>query len=161
MASSEHDREDLFLEAAALTERIELRLAQEGAVVTAGFRDAGAVSIFWNDDPVWHFNSRGELRRAFDGGVLYKAELGRLAALERRRDDRQTALLRTDLADDAQAAFLWNVRERLAALSTALTAGRCETLRSHPPATDVLGRLAAWLGSLPDSLEVAAAPNVR
>jgi hypothetical protein len=83
MARQPEDREDLLAEATALVERAELRLPGDARTIVAGFRATGCGSLFFGADPVYQFNSARQLRRAFVGGELYKAERGQLVALTR------------------------------------------------------------------------------
>src|SRR5437588_282047 len=85
MARETTDREDLLREATALVERAELAVADWPEPVVIGFRRDGAASIYFGGDPVYQFNARGELRRAFVADRLFKAEHGILAALDRQR----------------------------------------------------------------------------
>ena len=66
MAREEADREDLMREATALVQRAEFSAG--GKPVFVGFRTNGAASVFFDSDPVYQFNSNGELRRAFVAG---------------------------------------------------------------------------------------------
>ena len=90
MARDQSSREDLLREATALVERIELRIAGPMSVkhdrddhVVVGFRANGSASFFFGEDPVYQFNSAGQLRRAYCGGLLIKAAHGRLVSLQR------------------------------------------------------------------------------
>ena len=85
MARQEQPRENLIAEATALVERVELLLAGVPEPIVAGFRAEGSASLFFGDDPVYQFNARGQLRRAFVGGRLYKADAGRLVEMTRQR----------------------------------------------------------------------------
>src|SRR5262245_37512289 len=85
MARHEQDREDLIREATALIDRCELVDLSGGDPWVVGVRAGGAVSIYLGSDPVYHFNSAGQLRRAFVDGELWTAERGRLVRLARRR----------------------------------------------------------------------------
>src|SRR5687768_8047260 len=98
MSRTESDREDLLREATALVERAELQVAGLGEPIVVGFRRDGAASFFFGADPVYQFNAAGELRRAYVGGLLYKAEQGELVALRRERTPAETALVRHDLS---------------------------------------------------------------
>src|SRR5688572_26999220 len=69
MSRRESDREDLLREATALVERVELLVPGEGEPVVAGFRRDGSLSVFFGPEAVYQFNSAGELRRAFAGGL--------------------------------------------------------------------------------------------
>ena len=86
MAREHHAREDLLHDAHALVPRILVRIAdgQASVDVLAGFRGE-SLSLYFGDDPAYHFNAAGELRRAFVAERLVKAERGRLVTLQRRR----------------------------------------------------------------------------
>ncbi len=70
MARDESSREDLLREATALVERIELVPHATDPLIAAsdlfdkhivaGFRRDGALSVFFGEDPVYHFNAEGE-----------------------------------------------------------------------------------------------------
>ncbi len=82
MARDEQDREDLLREATALVERVELAPTdnEAGEHIVIGFRAGGAASVYFGGDTAYHFNSDGELRRAYADGLLYKADIGRLTS---------------------------------------------------------------------------------
>src|SRR2546421_10418921 len=103
MVRRESDREDLLREATALVERAEIRTPGEHEPIVVGFRRDGSASFFFGAHPVYQFNSAGEFRRGYIGGLLYKAERGRLIALRRERSDAEVALVRTELNDDEAA----------------------------------------------------------
>ncbi len=85
MARQERDREDLMAEATALTRRAEWIPPGEEPVVT-GFRNNGAFSIYFGPDPCFHFTPKGELRRAFANGYLFRSEGTTLSRLLRQRE---------------------------------------------------------------------------
>jgi hypothetical protein len=145
MAREESDREDLLREATALVERVELRTADEPESITAGFRRDGALSLFFGADPVFQFNTAGELRRAFRGGKLVKAERGKLVELTRLRTADETQLWRTELDAAATAALAGAMCERIGRLAEALAGGRLEIVGQVPAGADVIGRLRAEL----------------
>lgn len=159
MARQEHDREDLLAEATALVQRVELRAG--GEVLVAGFRRDGSASLFFGADPVYQFNSRGQLRRAFVDGRLLKADRGRLAALTRSRTATEVALVRHDLDATQTAALLGALAVRLAGLRDALARGSFAVLRQVPADEKVVGRLADWLASLPTEIHIASSPRVQ
>jgi hypothetical protein len=168
MAREESEREDLLREATALVERIELlpRLAVEdvskrplsNAAVFAGFRADGAFSVFFGQDPVYQFNAVGELRRAYSGGMLFKASKGRLASLERVRTANEVQLVRRELSDADQTTLLQEVATRLAGLASLLESGDFDIAGQVPLENDVLGRLRVWLAANPAPV-IAARPN--
>jgi len=161
MARHESDREDLLREATALVERAELQIPGESEPVTVGFRKDGSLSLFFGGDPVYQFNTAGELRRAFAGGLLYKAERGRLVALRRERSENEVALVRRELSDDETEAFLTAMRERLLRLGKALQSGQSQLLGQFPADAEVPVRVGNWLNALPVVLAIASRPNAR
>lgn len=161
MARSESDREDLLREATALVERAELRIEGYDEPMVVGFRRDGEASVFFGADPVYQFNAAGELRRAYVGGRLYKAEQGRLVALSRERSAAQVALIRTELTDDETAALVEALQLHLSRVRTALRDRSYQVLGQVPREADLAGRIGAWLDWLPAALRIARVPNVR
>src|SRR5438132_2803772 len=168
MAREESSREDLLREATALVERIELvphrsdsstpASILDDARLVAGFRADGALSVFFGDDPVYQFNAAGELRRAFCDGELLKAVRGRLVALQRVRTQHEVQLVRHELSDSEQAAFLTQMVDHLRELAILLTARNFQVVGQVPPDADVLDRLRTWLAAH-DRWPIAARPN--
>lgn len=161
MARQEHQREDLLREAVALVERAELRLPGITEPVVVGFRRDGSASVFFGEEPVYQFNSRGELRRAYNDGLLYKAERGRLASLRRQRVLGEVQLLRHDLKDDETCQFLAELTARVGNLRDKVRGRAFELLGQAPIGSDVVGRIAKWLEALELPPQLASAPRVR
>jgi hypothetical protein len=160
MARHESSREDLLRDAKALVERVELAVLGQAAPVVAGFRAAGQASLYFGEDPAYHFTARGELRRAFVDRTLYKAEGGRLVGLARERSSAAVTLFRRELEPGEAAAFLGEATRRLEALREALAAGKYEVLRQVPAEARVVERLRTWLDEHGAKLAVAQRPNV-
>jgi len=160
MAREEHEREDLLAEATALVDRVEIAVEGFDEHLVVGFRRDGAASVYFGEDPALHFNSRGELRRAYAAGRLYKAERGRLVALTRERSDAEVALVRHELDVADTAAFLQSVTDRLVALRTAFANSAVQTVGQVPADRDVPGRVVAWLSQLVLPPAIAASPRV-
>jgi hypothetical protein len=168
MALEESPREDLLREATALVERVELvpggadASAPSDAVldsaIVAGFRANGALSIFFSDDEVYHFNAASELRRAYVDGHLFKASSGELVELTRVRTAEQVELRSRKLSATEQDAFVRRMKSRLAVLTANLAADKLEAHRQVPPEVDVLARLRDWL-SRHTMLAIADRPN--
>jgi hypothetical protein len=162
MARDESEREDLLREATALVERIELAptgdLTDEGARVVAGYRRDGAMSIYFGSEPAYHFNSAGELRRAYCDGLLVKAEGGRLVSMERRRLEQEVQLMRHELTDAEQAAFVDNMSARLQAFKRQCGSNQFAAIGQVPPAANVLLRVLAFLA---EHQEIAIAKSPR
>lgn len=161
MTRQEEDKEDLMREATALVRRVELALAANDDACVIGFRADGAVSVFFGADPVLQFNEAGELRRAFSGGRLVKAERGRLVWLERVRTATEVQLRRRPFTEQEQRAFLQSARGRLVDLRRQLASGSAKATGQVPAAEDVVVDVERWLEELPATLLVAAKPNVR
>ncbi len=161
MARQESDREDLLREATALVERAELQVTGFAEPVVVGFRRDGAASIFFGSDPVYQFNTANELRRAYVGGLLYKADRGSLIELQRERTQKETALIRRDLREDETGGFLSTMHESLARLADAMTRRACSIRGQWPHDRDVAGRIGRWIGALPQSIKIADAANLH
>lgn len=149
-------------EATALRRRGEWRVPGEQDPVTAGFRDRGECSLYFGEDPCYHFDAAGGLRRAFVEGRLFRTQGTTLAELTRVRTLRETQLQRRDLSGVEVAEFLTRLRDRLARLHTALEAGSAVLLRQVPEDCDPGPELAAWLArGLSGPIVLAAAIRGR
>ena len=162
MARETHEREDLLRDATALVPRIQLRMSREGkpCEVFAGFRKEGALSLYFDDDPVYHFNSAGELRRAFVDDRLVKAEQGRLVAMQPQRSEKSTDLLRHELSPAEEQRFCKSTSERIAWLLAELQAERYQLIGQVPEEGDALRRLINWLDHFAE-LQIAQSPRVK
>lgn len=160
MARQEQDREDLLAEATALVERAEVRLPHEPQPVVVGFRRDDSLSVYFGADPVYQFNSHGELRRAYVAGLMYKAVAGKLASLRRVRSESQTQLLRHDLSAEETSQFLEDAGVRCEALRQAFQRGEYELIGRVPADSDVIARTSAWLARLSQTIAVARSPRV-
>ena len=132
MALQEEDKEDLMRDAVALRNRIEWAVPDEPHAVVTGLRSDRSLSVFFGQDPVFHFNPDGQLRRAFVNGFLYRSQGTTLARLFRERTRTETMLVRNDLQAVELAEFLVFMRARIQNLRTALEAGTATRLRSVP-----------------------------
>ena len=161
MARRESEREDILREATALAERVELKIPDFEEPVVVGFRREGAASVFFGADPVCQFNTAGELRRAYVGGLPYKAERGRLVALRRERSDAEVVLIRHELDDAETRAILSVLEAHLSRLEAAFSQCSFSVAGQVPIDADIIGRVRLWLDFLPPQIAVAAIPNVR
>ena len=168
MAWEESSREDLLRQATALVERIELipqaSAFSEAAIpfigehIVAGFRRDGALSIFFGEDPVYHFNAAGELRRAYCNGKLLKSSRARLAALRRVRTQHEVQLVRHELSAKEEAGFMSQMEQHLSDLSRLINANSIEVVGQVPADHDVLSRLKQCLATH-DKRQIATRPN--
>ncbi len=158
MSRYEAEREDMLVEARALVDRAEYQAPGYEQPLVAGFRANGALSLFFGEDPALHWNSQGELRRAYVGGLLYKAEHGRLVALQRERTVAETTLVRHELSDDEQRQFQVTLKMLLLHLREKFDRGEVRLLREvrSPAATgDLAVRIRAVLHLVSDQLPIA------
>jgi hypothetical protein len=166
MAREESSREDLLREATALVERVELRMIASAAAASAqanqvvvGFRVNGAASFFFGEDPVYQFNSAGELRRGHCDGFLFKAARHRLVSLRRERQQSEVHLHSHQLTDAETISFAKEMQRRLEFLARALESGRYEIIGQVPSGADIVSRVRQWLVRH-DRISIAASPRV-
>lgn len=157
MARQVHEREDLLRDATALVPRVQLRLSS--GEVFAGFRAGDALSLYFDTVPVYHFNSRGELRRAFVGDRLLKFERGRLVSLQPQRGAASTEMLRQELTPDETEHFRRTLVKHLGTLRQALDGGKFSVAGQIPADGNALARLVCWLSEFQE-LRIAASPRV-
>jgi hypothetical protein len=158
MARHEGEREDMLAETTALRRRAEFRMSGFDGPVVAGFRDAGGCSVFFGQDPCYHFDAAGRMRRAFVGGRLYRTQGATLAELTRVRSATATELHRRDLDPSELARFLRRMRDELAELHATLKSGTIEALRQVPAGDDLKGELMEWLPRAIDAEPALAEP---
>jgi hypothetical protein len=162
VARQEQDREDLLAEAKALVERVEIALTHATRPnIVIGFRRDGAASLYFGEDSAWHFNTAGELRRAYADGRLFKAERRALVALDRRRTEREVQLIRHDLTADETAALTDRLRESAIELAAAIDVGLYQLIGQVPAEADVLARVRPLLAVLAERVPIAAGPRVQ
>lgn len=161
MARQESPREDLLAEATALVERAELLLVAAAEPIVMGFRTNGAASVYFNQDTAYHFNSAGELRRAYLAGRLIKADRNQLASLDRHRIAGAVQLVRHDLTAEETGELLGDLCRRLDTLRTAISEQHVKLLRQMPEGADVLPRIVAWLERMAEPIRIARNPRVR
>ena len=148
MARHEADREDLMAEATALIERFEMSMPEEAELVTAGFRKTGFLSIYFEQDPAYHFDDRGQLRRAYADGYLYRTAGNTLSRLKRERTPLETNLLRHDLTNDELQAFLESMKKRLSNLLHQLNNEALQIKRQIPTKKIMTTKLATALENI-------------
>jgi hypothetical protein len=130
MARQEADKEDLIRDAVALRNRIEWQVPNEPEPVVTGLRSDKSLSVFFGQDPVYHFNPDGQLRRAYVDGFLYRTQGETLAKMHRERTEAETVLVRVDLDEESLREFLSSMRARIKQLRNALQKETASCLRS-------------------------------
>ncbi len=158
MARQEEDREDLMAEAKGLAQRAELALPEFAEPIVLGRKVNGCLSIYISGDLVYHFNSQGELRRAYVQGRLIKAERGQLVAMQRHRTDSEVQLLSQLLNPKQQEELLTQCSTWLQRIIAPLAAAQDVLLRRAPEdlTSDELQR---WLAHISRPLVVATRPH--
>jgi hypothetical protein len=166
MAQQEHDREDLLAEARNLVQRASLKfdpglVAAEPTVIVAGFRRDGSLAIYFAADRVYQFTSAGQLRRAYLGELLYRAEQGSLVSLQRVRSEHAVELISRPLDSQALAEFLAEMLGYLNELLRRMQASNFELIGQVPAEENVVARVADWLALHLASIRVASSPRSR
>ncbi|MEE2685045.1 MAG: hypothetical protein VYB09_01950 [Planctomycetota bacterium] len=159
MARLEEDREDILQEATALVERVELDVDRMDGPLVVGFRKASGPAFFFAADPVYQFNSQGQLRRGYRQGRLLKAEAGKLIELTRERTSSSVNLKRHPLNDQQCNAYLAQLEDHLEELRHALEAGSFRVTGQVPADADVVGRVMQWLAGRTGRPGIADLPN--
>lgn len=158
MAKEERPREDLMRDAVAYKRRAEYCIA-DSEPVFFGLRDNGGVSFYFGEDPVLHFNSKGELRRAYFQNDLYKAEDGRLVRMTRERSAGASTLVSKMLTADAQSMFLSCHRDDLHNFAMTVGTPGVKADRVVPADFDAGKAIYDYVTSLPNPLRVADSPH--
>ena len=161
MSRHTQDREDLLRDATALNPRLMLGITLAGQVVElfAGFRRGNALSLYFDSDPVYHFNSNGQLRRAFVAGRVIKADQGLLFTWIPDRTSGSVTMDSRALTSSEQAQLGENLRCLLDEVKNAMSARQFSLVGQFPAEGDGFQRLTDWLGSIPE-FSVATSPNV-
>ncbi len=160
MARQQSDREDLLAEAAGLLPRGELLVPNFADPVVVGARGNQAWSLYFGPDLVYHFNSAGELRRAFADERIVKAEAEKLVSLTKQQDATAVNLLRHEFTREEQGKFMDVLTTNVRSLLAAVDSGKAKVLREIPAEGELLKVLRQWLDRLELPPAVASVPNV-
>ncbi len=159
MARDEHQRENLLRDAVAMVERIEWQAPDEREVVL-GFRQQGGLSVYLDQDPVYHFTSDRQLRRAFIDDCLLKAVDHQLVAMRRRRVDGEVQLISQPLGEDRTQRFFADMHAAFASLLDDLKHNRLQLVGQVPADAAIEARCADWLAHLvAQPCLIAASPH--
>ena len=161
MAKDSQDREDLLRDAVAMVQRIELRLAGSEHDVVCGFRDDGALSIYWGQDDVMQFNAASEWRRGYWQDRMLAAYQRKLHWLDRSTPSARTQLSPTELTAQQHEAYVAHVNQRLEQLSGGISNHEFQRVGQVPAHQEVLGRLTDWLQAHHGNLRVAVHPGLK
>ncbi|MEQ8210148.1 MAG: hypothetical protein RH917_09975 [Lacipirellulaceae bacterium] len=147
MARQTHKREDLLRDAVALSPRIKLLCEDAPDVpIFAGFRGE-ALSLYFDEDPAYHFNGEKELRRAFFQDALYECANGQLRKLIRDTSSGAVKLQRLEVSAEFQSDFSNELQSRLSNLNSSITAATFKVEGQVPEDGEALNKLRFWLES--------------
>lgn len=147
MNRQEHDRENLLRDATAYVRRIELRTPTVREVFV-GFRSGGGASVYFDQDPVYHFTSTAALRRAYRAGHLIKADRGRLITMHRERPGGEMQLVGHLMSDQESQQLLVEITRALAELADQIDRAEVTIVGQVPEEADLLGEVKDWLAQL-------------
>ena len=149
MTRLELPREDLLRDAVAFTRRVMLSVKEESynAELFIGFRDNGCVSFYCDQDPVYQFNSNGELRRAFINAQKLESAECKLVALTRQRNGAKLELLREPLSSEGTLSMLQDIETKLDEILNTLQANAYKLVGHVPENENILPDVITWLKS--------------
>ncbi|MEC7501226.1 MAG: hypothetical protein VX970_05820 [Planctomycetota bacterium] len=134
--------EDLLADATALVQRAKLELPPENDPVVFGFRNNGALSLFFDPEVAYHFNEQHQLRRVFLHGERYKAEQGRLVCVTRIPGLRNVRLESTPIKPPQLKHILSVLDEQLRDLEALLKDGNYRIIgQVSPSGNNIVERL--------------------
>ena len=161
MAREEHAKEDLLRQATGLVDRAELAVLSFDEPIVVGFRGAQAASVFFGEEPAYHWNRDGRLRRAYVDGKLVKAEAGKLVSMQKQRDDGQVQMIRHEFTIQEQSHFLAALDAKLVQLQNDLRDDQFKLVgQASAGEQNVVQMIRTWLSQLPRPLIVADVPHV-
>jgi hypothetical protein len=162
--------EELIHTATALFERARGKIltntvtGQEQKELLIGFRVGGEASIYLPHGLACHFNSAGELRRAFYGDLLYKAVHGDFVAIERQPGG---LMVLNDSSGDRQHMIMSVISSSLCDIKQCATAGeidwidcRCNRISEGISPELLPGKINDWLCRLSLPPIIARSPRV-
>lgn len=147
MARTEADKEDLIVEATALVPRAEFSMTGDSPeninwkVVTVGFRRDDCLSLYFEQNPFYQFDSSGKLRRAWEDNFLFRSTGSTLAKLHRSRTAQQTLLERVDLSEAELNQFQGRMFGHVNHFLQKLIDGQFQILRVVPHDAVITSRL--------------------
>jgi len=168
MAKQKADREDLFREGTAMPIRGRLLIDQQDVVI--GFRDDGAFSLYWDQDPVFQFDADRQLRRVFLNCNRYKSQNRRLVRLTQPAADQTAAVGRLRLLEETVSAdeeaqilqrltgCLQQIQEHLALPVDSPDAHTLQSVGASAPEFRTV--VLQWIASLPRPVRIADQPSV-
>lgn len=166
MARNETEKEDLLAEGVNLPERGRITSPNHREWV-AGWRNGQSLSLFVDQDPVFHFNASGEIRRAYVDGRKLTAKDAELFELVRvPNESGRVSLVHQPLTEEETGHFQALLNRCLNELNDALNLCGDQSSPSHHietigiETTQFRHRLAEWIDTHPAPMRIAELPNV-
>lgn len=158
MAIHEHDREDLIRDGHTMTFRGELDA--DGVTVLVGFRPQGQLSLYIGADPVFQFNSHGQLRRVYFQGRRFSAERGNLVELIRDSVGGKVQLNRRQIDEDTLSLLRSSALNWIEKIGKRI--GNPDSLArvTGEESIPFRERVTRWIDEHGQSLTIADSPNV-
>lgn len=153
MATNPQDREDLLGEATGLPVRGQFVIG--GREIVVGFRDDGAASWYFDQDPVFQFDAKQLLRRVFLKGEKYAVAGGRIVRLARHSSSPRMSFSREPLSESATGDLLELWTCSITPVRGAFQGGSLQWNGSTVDESQLGSRIAVWLETLPEPIELA------
>lgn len=167
MAIEEQPRENLMRDAVAYSTRLLLHRANEQPPIFWGMRPDSSWSLYFGEDPVFQFNARSELRRAYVGHQRMAARDGKLYLLLR-----EPALGRVEMAwryqPEIELETLDHCQHHLLQLKNELLSDLLQVMEAVAPTAklsegsaepNVVSLLTNRLASMPWPIVIAVHPH--
>ena len=153
-------KEDLLRDASNYCFRCEIRIPSIASLIFVGITQKRRFSLYFGQDPVYHFDKQCRIRRGFVRGKIFKSESGKLVQLTRKRTDTAVLLQRKLLSLESTTAWLNHAEQAIALLQQDWRLNRFEIVRSVPSNHAVCKPIQEILTEL-DSTQLIIAPSVR
>lgn len=164
MAINQHPRENMLAEAIAFQRRLLIRLdgprVPSELEVFIGIRNSGGWSIYFGQDPVYHFTATNCLRRAFVSHQRFESLSRRIWLLGRHSLGGKVQFARQQLDNGNEQALLGNCQMNLHRTWQAMKSGQFELLGSFPDEDELLVSDACrLLAETASGFQLADSPN--
>ena len=142
-----------------MPQRGELTLPECSEPIVIGFREDGACSWYFGEAPVFHFNSRQQLRRVFRGEAMYAAAAGTRVRLEREGSGGRIELQRVPIGNDELSGLLTQWTECITSIREVFQNGQPVWRGTTTDRHEFASKISQWLNALPETLAIAGSPH--
>lgn len=109
-------KEDLLRDASNYCFRCEIRIPSIASLIFVGITQKRRFSLYFDQDPVYHFDAQCRIRRGFVHGKIFKSESGTLVELTRKRTDIAVLLQRKVSSRESTTTWLNHAGQAIALL---------------------------------------------